>query len=156
MQQDKMSVNRASTERQHIIITASSEPQRFCVLHLVLSKDCAMAFIINWSIGSLYRQYRMCQYCCITNWSSTEHQLSVNWASIARQQSIHTASTEWQQSVNDFVCCILCNPTAVLRQLPIIISLAAVMRDRDPNMITAPVSKWASTERYWFWVLHLV
>jgi len=85
-----------------------------------------------------------------------EHQQSINRVSIARQQSINTASTECQQSVNDFECCILYNTRAVLRQLPIINILAAVMRKWDHDMVTAPVWEWVLTEREWFWVLHLV
>ena len=94
--------------------------------------------------------------CVDTATPQTVHQQSVNWASIECQQSINTAPTECQQSVNDFGCCILYNTRAVLRQLPIINVLAAVMRKRDCDMVTAPVWKWASTEHQWFWVLHLV
>ena len=94
--------------------------------------------------------------CVDTATPQTEHQQSVNRASIKRQQSINTASTDCQQSVNDFGCCILCTTRAVLWQLPIINVLAAVMRKRDCDMVTAPFWKWASTERQWFWVLHLV
>jgi len=95
-----------------------------------------MAFTHNRSIGSLYtRRYR----CVDTATPQTEHQQSVNRVSIERQHSINTESTECQQSVNDFGCCILYNTRAVLRQLPIINVLAAVMRKRDRDMVTAPV-----------------
>jgi len=94
--------------------------------------------------------------CVDTATAQAEHQQSVNRASIEHQQSINTASTECQQSVNDFGCCILYNTRAVLWQLPIINILAAVMCKRDRDMVTAPVWKWASTERQWFWVFHLV
>jgi hypothetical protein len=135
---------------------ASTERQRFCVFHLVWSKGCATACTHNWSIRSLYRRYRVCRYCYTTIWASTERQQSINRASIERQQSINTASTECQQSVNDFGCCILYKQRAVLRQLPIIKVLAAVMCKRDHDMVTVPVWKWASTEHQWLWVLHLV
>jgi hypothetical protein len=125
-----------------------------------------MAFILNWSIGSLYRQYHVCRYCYTTKWVSTQRQQSINRASSPRQQSVNRVSTilviasciiqrlcygrypywsywqlfwakviatwsqphsqnERQQSVNDFVCCTLYNPTAVLRHLSIIEVLAA-------------------------------
>jgi len=58
------------------------------------------------------------------NRASTERQQSVNRASTERQQSVNRASTEHQQSMNDFGCCILYNPRAVLRHLPIIEVLA--------------------------------
>jgi len=80
------------------------------------------------------------------NRASTERQQSVNRASTERQHSIITASTECQQSVNDFVHCILNNPSTLLRHIPRINVLAAVMSKRDRNMVTAPVWKWASTE----------
>jgi len=41
--------------------SASTERQRFCVLHLVSSKGCATAFIHNQSIGCLYRQNCSCR-----------------------------------------------------------------------------------------------
>jgi hypothetical protein len=41
----------------------------------------------------------------------------------------HLVENERQQSVNDFVCCILYNPTAVLRHLSIIEVLAAFIRN---------------------------
>jgi len=43
-----------------------------------------------------------------------QHPLSVNSASTEHQLSINKASTECQQSANDFGCCNLCNPGAVL------------------------------------------
>jgi len=90
------------------------------------------------------------------NRASTERQQSVNRASTERQHSIITASTECQQSVNNFVRCILNNPSTLLRHIPRINVLAAVMSKRDRNMVTAPVREWASTERQRFCVLHLV
>jgi len=56
-----------------------------------------------------------------------------------RQQSINRVSTECQQSANNFGCCILYNTRAVLRHLPIINILAAVMSKRDRDMVTSPV-----------------
>jgi len=79
---------------------ASTQRQRFCVLHLVQFNGCATAFNHNRSIGSLYRQYRVCRYCDTTKWSSTQCQQSVNRASTERQQSVNTASSQRQQSVN--------------------------------------------------------
>jgi len=94
--------------------------------------------------------------CVNTATPQAEHHQSVNRASIERQQSINTASTECQQRVSDFWCCILYTTRAVLRQLSIINILAAVMRKRDRDMVTAPVWEWMSTECQWFSVLHLV
>jgi hypothetical protein len=85
-----------------------------------------------------------------------ERKQSVNRASIDRQQSINRASTERQQSITNLGCYILYDSRAVLRHLPIINVLAAFMGKREGDMVTAPVWKWASTERQWFWVLHLV
>ena len=145
---------------------ASTEHQRFCVLHLVWSKGCATAVTHNRCNGSIYRQYRVCRYCYTrksastdrrksVNRASTERQQRVNRASTERQQSINTTSTECQQSVNDFGSCILYNPRAVLQQLPIINVLVAVMGKRECDMVTAAV--WKSTsERQQFCVLHLV
>jgi gas vesicle protein len=127
----QQSVNRASTECQQSVSRVSTERQQ------------------SVNRASTERQQSV-------NRASTELQQSVNRASIEYQKSINTASTECQQSVNDFGCCILYNPQAVLWQLPIMNVLAAVMRKRDGDMVTAPVWKWASTERQWFWVLHLV
>ena len=42
---------------------ASTDRQQFWELHLVESKGCATEFTRNRRIGSLYRQYHMCQYC---------------------------------------------------------------------------------------------
>jgi len=82
--------------------------------------------------------------------------MSINKASTERQHSIIAASTECQQSVNNFVRCILNNPSTLLQHIPRINVLAAVMSKRDRNMVTAPVWKWASTERQRFCVLHLL
>jgi len=77
--------------------------------------------------------------CVDTATEQNERQQSVNRASTERQHSIITASTECQQSVNDFGRCILNNPSTLLRHIPRINVLAAVMSKRDHNMITAPV-----------------
>jgi hypothetical protein len=76
---------------------ASTERQRFCVLHLVQSKACAMAFLQNRSIGSLYRQYRVCQYRYTSKWASTECQHSINRVSSEHQPSVNWVSTECQR-----------------------------------------------------------
>jgi len=84
-----------------------------------------------------------------------ERQHSVNRVSTERQHSIITASTECQQCVNNFGRCILNNSSTLLRHIPRINELAAVMSKRDHNMVTAPVWKWASTECQRFCVFHL-
>jgi len=84
-----------------------------------------------------------------------ERQQSINTPSTERQQSINTVSTECQQSVNAFGCCIMYIPRALLRHLFIINVLAAVLCKCHRDMVTAPVCKWASTERQRFCVLHL-
>jgi len=83
-------------------------------------------------------------------------QPSVNTASTERQQSMNTESTECQQSVNAFGCCIMYIPRALLRHMSIINVLAAVLCKCNRDIVTAPVWKWASTERQRFCVLHLV
>jgi hypothetical protein len=135
---------------------ASTERQWFCVLHLEYSNGCATVFMHNRSFGSLYRQYRVCRYRCTLKWAAMERQQRVNRASTERQQRINTVSTEDQQSVNAFGCCIMYNPRALLRHRPIINELAAVLCKCDRDMVTAPVWKWASTERQQFRGLHLV
>jgi len=77
-------------------IWASSDCQRFCVLHLVKSKGCATAFIHNPSIGSLYRQYHVCRYRYTSKWASTERQHTINRASTEHQNSVNWVSTECQ------------------------------------------------------------
>jgi len=85
-----------------------------------------------------------------------ERQQSVNTASTERHQSINPVSTECQQSVNAFGCCIMYIPRALLRNMSIINVLAAVLGKCYRDMVTAPVWKWASTERQRFCVLHLL
>jgi len=85
-----------------------------------------------------------------------ERPQSVNTASTERHQSINPVSTECQQSVNAYGCCIMYFPRALLRNMSIINVLAAVLCKCDHDMVTAPVWKWASTERQRFCVLHLV
>ena len=116
----KMSVNRASTERQQSVNRASTERQQS------------------------------------VNRASTERQQSVNRPSTERQQSVNRASTERQQTVNHFGCCILYNPRALLRHIPIINVLTAFMNTSNRDMVTAQIGKWASTESLHFRVLHLV
>jgi len=77
--------------------------------------------------------------CVDTVTRQNERQQSVNRASKERQHSIITVSTECQQSVNDFVRCILNNPSTMLRHIPRINVLAAIISKRDHNMVTAPV-----------------
>jgi hypothetical protein len=77
--------------------SASTEHQRFCVLHLVQFKGCATAFIHNRSIGSLYRQYRVCRYRYTSKWASTERPDSINRASTEPQHSVNRVSTECQR-----------------------------------------------------------
>jgi len=76
---------------------ASTECPRFCVLHLVHINGCAKAFNHNRSIGSLYRQYRVCRYCDTTKRASTEHQQSVKRASTQHHHSVNRVSTECQR-----------------------------------------------------------
>jgi len=85
-----------------------------------------------------------------------ERHQSVNRPSTERQLSINRASTERQQSINNLGCCILYVSRAVLRHLPIINVLAAFVRKRERDMVTAPIWKWESTERQRFCVLHHV
>jgi len=76
--------------------SASTERQGFCVLHLVRSKGCAMAFIHKWSIGSLCRQYGGCQYHYTSEWASTERQHRINRATTEHQHSVNWLSKECQ------------------------------------------------------------
>jgi len=85
-----------------------------------------------------------------------ERQQSVNTPSKEHQQSMNTVSTECQQSVNAFGCCIMYIPRALLQHMFIMNVLAAVLCKCNRDMVTAPVWKWASTERQRFRVLHLV
>ena len=124
---------------------ASTERQRFCVLHLVSYRGSATAFIPNRCIGRCSRQNRQCQRRFTWQWASTEC-----------QQSINRAATERQQTVNNLGCCILYHSKAVLRHLPIINVLATFVCKSESDMVTAPIWKWASTERQRFGVLHLV
>ena len=79
-----------------------------------------------------------------------------------RQQSINRVSTERQQSFNDFRCCILYNPGAVLWHLPIIKVLAACMGNMVSVQVATPENKRqqsinrVATERQQCWVLNLV
>jgi len=84
------------------------------------------------------------------------------------------SENERQQSVNGFGCCILYNPRAVLRHLPIIEVLAAFILGNIMNVdVNAPENerqqsvnresterqqsvRRASTERQQSWVVHLV
>jgi len=75
---------------------ASPERQRFCVLHLVKSKGCDTPFILNQSIGSLYRQYHGCPYRYTSKCASTECQHNINRASTEHQHSVNWVSTECQ------------------------------------------------------------
>jgi len=65
----------------------------------------------------------------------------------------HLSENERQQSVNDFVCCILYNPTAVLQHLSIIEVLAAfignivIVNTVTPRNECQPSVNKASTER---------
>ena len=70
--------------------------------------------------------------------------------------SVNIASTDCQQSVNDFGHWILYNPKPLLWNIPVINVLASVLSKSDRDMVTAPVWKWASTERQRFCGLHLV
>jgi len=157
----QQSVNRASTEHRQSINTASTEWQQSvndfgcCILYnpRALLRHIP---IMNVLAAVMSKRDHDMVTAPVWKWASTEHQQSINRASTEHQQSINTASTECQQSVNDFGCCILYNPRALLRHIPIIKVLAAVMSNRDRDMVPAPVWKWASTERQRFGVLHLV
>jgi len=56
-----------------------------------------MAFIHNRSIGSLYRQYHICQYRYTSQWASTECQHTINRASTEHEHSVNWVSTECQR-----------------------------------------------------------
>jgi len=90
------------------------------------------------------------------NRASTEHQQSFNRASTECQQSISPGLIQCQQSVNDFGCCILYNPRALLRQISRIILLVAILSKSDRHMVTAQLGKLASTERQRLCVLHIL
>ena len=83
------------------------------------------------------------------------------------------SQNERQQSINDFGCCILYNPRAMLRLLPIFEVLAAFIGNIVNVDVASPENesqqslnrvsterqqsfKRASTERQRFWVLHVV
>jgi len=85
-----------------------------------------------------------------------ERQPSVNAASTERQRSMNTESTECQPSVNAFGCCIMYIPRVLLRHMSIINVLPAILCKCDRDMVTAPVWKWAWTERQRLCVSHLV
>jgi hypothetical protein len=127
----QLSVNRASTEHQLSVNRASTENHQS----------------VNRALTE--RQQSV-------NRASTERQQSVNRALTEGQESINTASLECPQSVNKFGGCILYNPRALLRHIPRVIVLAAVMTRSDRDMVTAPVLNSASTEHHQFRVLHLV
>jgi len=98
-----------------------------------------------------------------------ERQQSVKRASTERQQSVK----ERQQSVNNFGCCILCHPRAVVRLLSIIEVLAAFKGNMVIVDVPSPDNERqqcvnrastehqqsinrVSTEHQKSWVLHLV
>jgi len=83
-----------------------------------------------------------------------ERQQSVNTPSTEHQQSMNTVSTECQQRVNTFGCCIMFIPRALLQHMFVMNVLAAVLCKCDRDMVAAADSKWASTERQRFPVLH--
>ena len=85
-----------------------------------------------------------------------EREQSANRPSPERQLSINRASTDRQRSVHNPGCCILYDSRAVLRHSPIINVLAAFVGKSACDVVTAPIWWWVSTERQWFWVLHLV
>jgi hypothetical protein len=85
-----------------------------------------------------------------------DRQQSVNTAATERHLSIDTVSTDYQQDVNAFGCCIMYIPRALLQHMSILNILAAVLCKCHCDMVTAPVWKWASTERQRFRVLQLV
>ena len=76
--------------------------------------------------------------------------------SLHQTMNINRVSTECQYSINHFGCCILYNPRAILRHLPINNIMAANIGKWEGDMVIAPVWKWASTERQRLWVLHVV
>ena len=183
-------------ERQQSVNRASTERQRFCVLHLVQSKGWVTAFAPNRSIGSLYRQYRvsiLLHHKMSVNRASTEHQQSVSRASTPRQQSVNRVltilgvasciiqrlcysiyawSTYWQplwakekstwsqpqsenqrqQSVNNYGCCILNNPRAVLQHLPIIEVLASFIDNMVCVNATTPQASMEPPQLLVMWI----
>ena len=136
---EKMSVNWESQQRHERVNRASTEHQlsinnfgccilyepRAVLLHLPIIE------VLVACIGNIV--------CVDTATPQIERQHSVNRTSTERRQSINPAWTDCQQSDNDFGCCILYNPRALLWHIPIIIILATVMNKRNRNMVTAPV-----------------
>jgi hypothetical protein len=64
--------------------------------------------------------------------------VSVNRPSKQRQQSVNSASTEHQHSINDYLCCILYNPGALLLCLPLITVSAAFRGNIVSVNVTTP------------------
>jgi len=83
-------------------------------------------------------------------------------ASNQQQQRVIRASTVHQQCINNFGCCILYNPRAVLLRLPIIKVLAAFRGNMVSVNVTTPQYECqqsinrASTECQQSWVLYRV
>jgi len=163
----QQSVNRASTERQQSVNRASTERQQSVNrASTILGVASCMIHGLCYVIGA-YSTYR--QPLCSkeqATWSQPH------------------CENERQQSVNDFRCCILYNPRAVLWHLCIIEVLAAFIGNIVNVDVAAPENehqqsvnrasterqqsvnrasterqhsvKRASTERQQSWVLHLV
>jgi len=143
-------VNRASTERQHSINTVSTE----CQQSVNTFGSCIM---YNPRTLLRHRPISNILAAILCKWDRDKVTTPVRkWASKERQQSMNTESTESQQSVNAFGCCVMFIPRALLQHMSIINVLAAVLCKCNRDMVTAPVWKWAPTERQRFCMLHLV
>ena len=61
-----------------------------------------------------------------------------------------TFQNQHQQSVTDFGCCILYDPRASLRLLPIIYILAAFVGNMVNVVVTTPKNEWKqSINKFW-------
>ena len=132
----QLRVNRASTERQQSINTVSTECQQ-SVNRVSTLLGVASCIIQGLCYG-------------IDPYSTYWQQFCANDIMTRLQ---HLSENERQQSVNDFVCCILYNPRAVLQHWSIIEVLAAfrgnivIVNTVTPRNERPPSVNTASTER---------
>jgi len=103
-----MRVNRVSTQHQQSVIRASTQCQ------LSVNRVSTPLGVASCIFQGLC--YSICPWWMY--WQPFRANVFVTW-------SLHQSGNERQQSVNDFVCCILYNPRAVLRHLSKIEVLAA-------------------------------
>jgi transcriptional regulator with PAS, ATPase and Fis domain len=123
----QQSLNRASTQCQQSVNRVSTERQQsanYCGCWILYNPRA-----VQWLL-SIIEELAACIGNLVNIDVATpenELQQSVNRSSTERQQCINTASTKCQHSVNDFGCCILCNPRAVMWHLDIVQVLATFM-----------------------------